>query len=83
MILIIKCLKLSLFIINLVIVNMMLRVGMMIDYHNDNKGVRALKSLIVRPRLMGLDNNQSLSSLLFRSPRCLYHGSFSQLALKR
>ena len=54
MILIIKCLKLSLFIITLVIVNMMLLVVMMLDYNNDDKGVRALKSLI-RPRLMGLD----------------------------
>ena len=43
MVLIIKCHKLSLFIINLEIVNMMLLVVMMMDHHNDNKGARALK----------------------------------------
>ena len=45
MILIIKCLKLSLFIINAVTTNMMLLIVMILDYHNDEEGFRALKKL--------------------------------------
>ena len=45
MVLIIKCHKLSLFIITLVIANIVLLGLMMMDYHNDNKAARALKNL--------------------------------------